>query len=920
MYCSRLIKPILALTYALSMGLFFIPTAHASMPEPVLTTLPNGHRVISVSNPNSSVVTIDTWVDTGSVNETLSSTPSAQPAGNNGVSHFLEHLLFKGTATLKPGDLDRLLERRGANFNAATSDDYTHYHLTTPVPYFEEALRLHGDMLLNAALRKDDVDRERPVVQEEIHRATDNPNHDLFQALTRHLYGANHPYALDTLGPKALIASMPLDDIRAYYRCWYQPSHLTTVVAGGITAEQALTMVQEAFTFPKADHADCHPKPIATPQYPKQPVVEVLTHPQLSDAKLILAFESPSLNDRIVNDPKRAVNQATPRSIGYDALAEVLAGGRTARLVKRLREDNGWVTDISAGNLTQRYGGMMMISAEMAPNRVLDVARDIVDELHHLESDGISASELQRIKTAVDRDFVYLSQSTEDVASTVGYYASLAKLDDYTQYRDRVAALSQEELNALAKTAFPMQSAVLLVMLPENPTEAPLDHAHIKKTLKQLLTQPAKPSSKVVTSSAEIVPFFKTKLAQGPTLIVKSLPEASTVAINISIPGGSSVETTPGTAKLTAQMLSKGSTTRTLEQLNALLDDRHMSLTMNAGSDAMQAEGVSVTEDWPLLLNTMADVMQHPAFTQSKLAQEQALMLQELATSLDAPSSLMFDALNTRLYGRKSPYGVSTAQTVQGVQSLKRRHLQRYHHRWLTPDRWIVTVVGNVDPETIQQTLSGILVQTREPNTFKNLPKATSFSAQTKQNRPVAPLIHTRSKLAATWMGLAWLGPSVAQRKDYLTLKVINSLMGSGMSSILFRTLREQQSLAYQVASSYGGKRLPSAFMMYLATAPQNEQKALDGLETQRQRLISGSFTDADLDDAKSKLVGAFAVAHETPAAQANYLALFETLGLEAEFDERFRTEILAVTRADVLSVAKRYLSGPPVISIVKPE
>jgi zinc protease len=388
----------------------------------------------------------------------------------------------------------------------------------------------------------------------------------------------------------------------------------------------------------------------------------------------------------------------------------------------------------------------------------------------------------------------------------------------------------------------------------------------------------------------------------------------------MSIPGGSSVEATPGTAKLTAQMLTKGSTTRTVEQLNALLDDRHMSLSIHAGADATQADGVSVTEDWPLLLNTMADVMQHPAFTQSKLAQEQALMLQELSTSLDAPSSLMFDALNTRLYGSKSPYGVSTAQTIQGVQSLNRRHLQRYHRRWLAPDRWIVTVVGNVNPDIIQQTLSAILVKAHQPKTFKNLPKATFAPTKIRKKGHPQPVINTRAKLAATSMALAWLGPSVAQKKDYLTLKVINSLMGSGMSSILFRTLREQQSLAYQVASSYSGRRLPSAFIMYLATAPQNEQKALDGFETQRQRLLSGDFTDAELDDAKSKLAGAFAVAHETPTAQANYLALFETLGLEAAFDERFTNEILAVTREDVLSVAKRYLSDPPVISIVKPE
>ncbi|HEY9744627.1 MAG TPA: pitrilysin family protein, partial [Oculatellaceae cyanobacterium] len=167
------------------------PVAWANTPVPVIieTKLPTGQTLYIKEDHSQPIVTIDTWVKTGSVNET----PEI-----NGVSHFLEHLLFKGTATYKPGELDRILESRGAKFNAATSDDYTHYYITTATPYFEEALRLHADMLLNAAIPEEELPQERKVVQEEINRANDNPDRQLYMTLAKMLYGS-HGYALDTL-------------------------------------------------------------------------------------------------------------------------------------------------------------------------------------------------------------------------------------------------------------------------------------------------------------------------------------------------------------------------------------------------------------------------------------------------------------------------------------------------------------------------------------------------------------------------------------------------------------------------------------------------------------------------------------------------------------------------------------------------
>ncbi|MEB3245921.1 MAG: pitrilysin family protein [Vampirovibrionales bacterium] len=901
---------------------FNVQSSWALPPEPVMHTLPSGQRVVLIENHQAPVVTVDTWIPTGSAHEN---------ATNNGVSHFLEHLLFKGSAAsaahpqaLQSGDIDRLLERRGANFNAATSDDFTHYYITTPSAYLPEAIKLHAQMLLNAAFEPGAVDRERLVVQEEINRATDNPDHKLMMAASALLYGEQHPYALDTLGPKSLIASIPVNAIDAYYQCWYSPKNMVTVLAGDFDSKLVLAQLEQAFqdqAVPVADSAPvCTAPAIPDVQPPAQPTVRVLTHPQLSrQAKVFLVMPGVALSNAL-------------GALEADVVSEMLAGGKTARLVKSLREDKGWVTDVSAGAYSQRYGGLFAVSAELSPEKLMPVMREVLAQFETLKAQGITQDELLRVKDSTDRDFVLLNESSASTANTVGYYASLGQLEDYTQYRARVAQLDVDAVNAAARSLLSLSHAGVLVMLPETTPEAV--QATVKSELEALIAQSAEildaTKAEKNGASASITPVAKdaepkvTQLSQGPRVLVKALPNAETVSIQVMIPGGESVEPSgkQGVAALTAQMLTQGTQTQSAEALNRLLEDHQMRVSVSASADYTLAEGSAMRADWPLLLNTMVDVLRHPAFDAQRLAQERAVMLQALGASLDSPAAAMMDALGEKLYTKAHPYHGTVQQALAQLPKLSARDLQQYHQRWLSPERWIVSVAGNVSEDSVAQQLRGLLQQSRVQAQFNGLPSASDLPLQNLQNHQAAKKAVTleRPKLAATWIGLGWLGPSVSQTQDYVALKVVNSLMGTGMSSRLFRNMREKQGLAYQIGSSYSGKRLESAFVMYLGTDPKNEAQALKGFEAERQALLAGEFSDAELADAKSKLAGLYALGHESPSAQAQYLALFETLGLGAAFDAEFSQQVAAVTREDVLRVARRYLSAEPVTAIVRPK
>ena len=199
--------------------------------------LDNGHNVIIEEVHDNPIVIIDTWIKTGSINETDE---------NNGVAHFLEHLFFKGTSKHPAKEFDRILESKGAITNAATSKDFTHYYILIPSQYFELALELHSDMLLNPLVPRKELEKERKVVIEEIAKNNDKPQTVLYRNLIRNFYKI-HPYKRDIIGTKEIIETISREQILDFYNKWYMPANMTTVIIGDVDTQRALELVKSNF-------------------------------------------------------------------------------------------------------------------------------------------------------------------------------------------------------------------------------------------------------------------------------------------------------------------------------------------------------------------------------------------------------------------------------------------------------------------------------------------------------------------------------------------------------------------------------------------------------------------------------------------------------------------------------------------------
>ena len=200
--------------------------------------LDNGQNVIIQEVKNNPIVTIDTWIKTGSINENDK---------NNGVSHFLEHLFFKGTTKHPTGEFDKILESKGAITNASTSKDFTHYYITIPSKFFDLALDMHADMLLNPLIPAKELEKERKVVLEEISKDEHLPNTICYENLVKMLY-SKHPYKRKVIGEREIIENISRDEIMNYYNEFYSPANMVTIVVGDVNTQEALNKIKTAFS------------------------------------------------------------------------------------------------------------------------------------------------------------------------------------------------------------------------------------------------------------------------------------------------------------------------------------------------------------------------------------------------------------------------------------------------------------------------------------------------------------------------------------------------------------------------------------------------------------------------------------------------------------------------------------------------
>lgn len=421
--------------------------------------LKNGHTIV-LAHKEGGLVNVSSWVRTGSINE---------DSQNNGVSHFLEHLMFKGTSKHKAGEFDKILEAKGAIVNAATWKDYTFYYVTLPKgkdnEYFYEAIELHADMILNPIIPEHEVGepfdisakqvkkRERHVVIEEIRMRDDQPWTKVYNACNNALY-KEHPYKRDVIGTPEIISQISRDEIMDYYKTFYSPENITTIIVGEFDHQEILDKVSKEFSnWGERKYTQKNNKiddPIQETKYQEQKA-------HINSAFMMLGWVGPFACD-------------LKNSIVLEMLSIILGDGTSSRLYQNLieKQPEPIFNMINSEHYQFKDGDNFFIQANFKPEKK-ELALDLIKkEIEKLLTETVSEREFLKAKKKIKSQFAFNTETVSEIGESIGYYMtvcnSLTLVEQYLKVLDEI---NIEDLQKAAQVYLDISHASISVLLPE---------------------------------------------------------------------------------------------------------------------------------------------------------------------------------------------------------------------------------------------------------------------------------------------------------------------------------------------------------------------------------------------------------------------------------------------------------------------
>ncbi len=833
-------------------------------------TLPNGQTVVVEQIKNNPIVIIDTWVKTGSINETDS---------NTGVSHFLEHLLFKGSEHYKTGEFDKILESKGGIVNAATSKDFTHFYIQIPSKFFDTALNLHSDMLLHPAIPDNELEKERSVVIEEISKDLNNPEHKVYENFVENFY-TSHPYKRKVIGTKDVISSIPKQKILEYYNKYYIPQNMITIVVGDVDPNYAFSKIQENFT---AEHKYLK-KQINPKEKPILNAKIISENQPVNSGYMIIGWRVPDIRN---ND-----------NYALDVLSTVLADGRSSILYKKIKDEKQLAFSIDASNATYREDGMFTIDANFIPENTEILKQTIFQEINNIISNGVSQSQINLAKKLIENETKYSRESVANIASQIGYTTVLTNSTDYYKnYLDNINKVSTADVQRVAKKYLNEKNALISIVLPED-----IIHKETPKNIHQ------EHKADFIKESNGIKKYV---LDNKATVLINKNTANDIVAININAKGGSFLEKIPTTSSLMASTMLKGTKKYSKVELAQIMEENGIKISPQSSNDTFTINVVTTKTQLPKTLEILEEITNNSIFSEQEIENAKKDKINSVKQSQDIPINIALDGFRENIFSN-SAYSNSNDKFIKNYPKIKQQDVLNYYKNIFAAQNLVITLNGNVEIDDVINQFSTMFKQNGQVFEYneKLIPAITSPKK----------VVKSQKNLGTAWIFTGWQTCGVQNQKDYAALTVIDSLLGSGMSSRLFVELREKEGLAYQIGSSYAPKLLRGAFLMYIGTNPQTLEKSKTMMFKEIEKLKTEPVNSTELQEAKDKIIGRYILSQETNLDKANQIGWFETSGRGFDFEKNYEELIYSVTADDIIRVAKKYFNNNNIISIIKNE
>jgi zinc protease len=872
------------------------------------TVLENGLTVLTKQVKTAPVVSVQIWYQIGSRNEA---------PGVNGIAHQLEHMMFKGTSS-RPIQFGRLFSALGSDSNAFTSYDQTAYFGTVERGLMDSLLVLEADRMQNALINAEQLTSEKRVVISELQGYENKPDYRLSRSVMRAAL-PNSPYGLTIGGTKADVEKFTVEQVKSYYGNYYSPKNATLIIVGDFEPEATLAKVKEIFgKVPNAEKTlvDDVIEPTAGEE---DAVTEIIEYAEDIKEKQPIVLKEPGAAS-LLQAVYPLVDINNPDAPALDVLNGILTEGRNSRLYQALIE-SGLASNMNGYAATLAGGGWYNLEITAAPGQELaKIDRVLLDAIASLTAKGVTPDELNRAKTQLQASVLLNNRDIAAQAMQIGYDQTTA--GDY-RFTDRyLAALEKvttKDVQRVAATYLAPDKRTVGLFEPTKQegqasaggtstqmTEnfspgAPVDPAEVAKYLPKV--DPTVPTPK------ELPEEFT--LTNGVQVLL--LPDASTPTVTLSgfIKAGAEFDTQPkaGLAALTAENLLSGTKTKNELALAKALEDRGASLNFRASREGVDISGYSLKTDLPVVLETLADVVQDSTFPSDQIELSRQRALTSLDLELDDPARVARRVFQQAIYPTNHPF--HTFPTQESLKSISREDIVSFYQKQYRPDQMVLTLVGDFKPREVRSLLEKTL------NDWKATGKAPVV------NYPDVPnpekVVQLNPSLPGKTQAVTYLGDRGISRKDprYYAALVLNQIVGGDtLSSRLGTELRDRQGLTYGIYSYFSAGRQAGPFVVSMQTDPKDASKAISSVRALLAQIHAQGVTKDELAAAKRSLTRSYIVGLANPDELANTIKLNDVYGLGQNELRAFSTKIEAVTLEDVNKAAKELLQ-PDKLAIV---
>ncbi|MEP6491422.1 MAG: pitrilysin family protein [bacterium] len=845
----------------------------------VRTRLSNGLTVLIRRDHSAPVVAIVTYVSAGYFDETDDVV---------GIAHVLEHMYFKGTPTRGVGEIAKQTKAVGGYLNAATIYDHTSYYTVLPSSGFIAGLDVQADAYAHSLIDADELARELEVIIQEAKRKADNPPAVATETLYELLHD-RHRIRRWRIGREPGLRTLTRDALVGFYRNFYHPANTVLSIVGDVDVDEALAEVERAYGSLPSGEPSRHPG--STEEGVSGFRYREWTG-DIGQTQLAFGWRTPGTTH--------------PDTPSLDLLATVLGSGRASRLYRAVRERR-LASSVSAYNYTPTEIGVFVVHAESPPASASGAARAIWDQLRTIRDGDVGELEIERAKRILESQFV---RRLEDMEGQANYLAEWEALGDWRmgeRYLERLLATTRDDLIAVTARYVDPDNAGVVVYRPESSAEIAAGASEMRALLDggerpAPLTPPApyvahaspRAPAPVFEREESGVRVYRT--ANDIPILVRIKPGAPLVHAGVFATGGAVAEPADlaGLTSLMVRTALKGTTTRGALRIAEEGEMLGGSVGGAAGSESFGWSISVPARHAAAAIELLADVAQHPTMSEDALETERSIALADvIAMRDDMYRYPMRLAMEAAFAGH--PYGVAASGTEDTLKRIDSAAIRRWHAERALTSASVIGLVGDGDADELASMAARMFGDMRH----------VASTAVAVPEWPSRLITRTESRdRAQTALALLFPGPArddVARFSSGMIASV-----ASGLGGRFFDELRDKRSLCYTVNAFASDRSAAGAFASYIATSPEQEDAAREGLLAEFRRLREEPVTAEELERAQQYAIGVHAIRQQSGGAVLGDLVdafLFGSLAELADYDAQVR----AVTASSMLDVAIRY-------------